>query len=227
MTTTASEQEQLQPYHLFTLTDMIGKRANAQRTTVIVGTEASIRTVVIYLLSLGGSMLAALILGFAFLGAYAALIPMLLPVIITGLAVGRSRRGLELTHLRRTLDQIAAGRSRSMIVHCNRLYDPTEVRLVTVTSGTIDVEDIPGFVTDRDLDYGGIDLAPTGPTGGYTERAHRTASTVASARSTHASRARMHADAMDLQREIERQVHAREWEAETARLRDESLHGAP
>lgn len=137
-----------QPYQLFMLTELIGQKATNDRTITFrsVGVEAPLVTVAWLFGSLLATGVPALVLGLATpVAQYAVLIPMVLAPVITMMATMRSRRGMQLTHLQRTFNALAARPSRRLFVHLDRLYDPFDVRLVHLQSSDVPVVDLPDW----------------------------------------------------------------------------------
>ncbi|MCL6424364.1 hypothetical protein Bequi_13420 [Brachybacterium sp. JHP9] len=217
--------DQQRPMMMFTLTDMIGKKAEESRETVIATTDVNNRTAVVLIVSLILTIITALIAWSVLpIGGYALLIPLAGTPLITWLVRGRSRHGLQVTYLRRTIDRLQAGQTTGLFLHCNRLYDPLEVQIRTITRGSVDVEDIPGFLPEEGREFAGVDfeLAPAEEST-YVPAASRTASGGLSARAIHARRSLLEVDAMQWQQMREQQDYARWYEGHIARVRAERM----
>lgn len=211
-----ASEDNLQPYMLFTLTDLIGKKATDQRTTVIATVETPLRTAIWLFASLIISGVPALILGFASpLGTWALLIPMIMVPAITVFATGRSRRGLQLTHLQRTFHRLEAGQVKAgMLIHLGRIYDPLAVDIATVTRSTVDVDDVADWPRRRTIDVIEQDEEQDAQ---YVPLAQRRM-TLRSARGQAEEQTRIRSGIMEAQRVMER----REWmERYEQRMKDQ------
>ncbi|MCZ4326761.1 hypothetical protein [Brachybacterium paraconglomeratum] len=215
-------EEELKPYNLFTLTHLIGKKATQARTTVVFTAEMGYVTAIWYFVSLALSILLALVLGFTFMGTYAIIVPIFLPFIVTAFATVRSRSGLQLTHLQRTMDHLDRPWARGYLVYAGRLYDPLAVRLVTVTPASVEVEALPDYEPPEALEVFGIE----------GENPRRDAQLIAreggrslirSARGAAARTAQVRTAMSDVVREEERTQWAKNWEAQERHRREQLL----
>lgn len=212
----ASEEDadELKPYNLFTLTDLISKKATQSRNVVLATTEVRFVTAVWYFTSLALSILAAVVLGFLFMGKYAALIPIFLPILVTAFATTRSRAGLQLTHISRLMDKLDRPWARGMLVYAGRLYDPMHVRVVTVTPATVEVAALPGWESPKHAAITGVDAEEE-----IDAREQRMLASggsgmmVSSARGDADRQSQMRSSMMDVVREEESVQWARSWEA--------------
>lgn len=218
--------EELQPYNLFTLTSLIGKKTSQERTVVIATVETRLRTAIWTLSSLVFSFLLALLLGFWFMGAYAVLIPVVITPVVTFAATTKSRKGLQLTHMQRAFDLVSRPKMRGMFVHCSRLYDPFEVFTAQMVPASVAVKDLPDYVPpERESPLGvevGVDeLGQEEPTTRTFYGSDQGAGVMKQAE----RQARLRTAMMWQQREIERAKWAADYEKYLADVR-QSLTGS-
>lgn len=212
----------VQPYNLFTLTDLIGKKATDKRTTVVLTVETPLRVVVWGVISGVIFVIFALVLGFATpIRQWAILVPLLGVPAVVAFTNMRGRRGLQLTHLERTFDALSSRPARKMILHLDRLYDPMQVSTATVAPASVDVEEIEGWPRrDSSVPLWDEDVEDS-----FVESSERRLS-MRSARAAAEERTYMMAGLMEAQRVIEREqfaVRADDRAAESQRRAVEGL----
>lgn len=133
-------EESLQPYYLFTLTMLVGRKAMNERTTVALGGEIKLRTAVVFVLASVLSLFLALILGFSFLGSYALLTPFVIVPPVMWFFTQQSKKGMQLSHIQRTFDSIDQPWAKGFVVYCGRLYKPGTTTMIHLTSANVPVE---------------------------------------------------------------------------------------
>lgn len=217
-----TDDEKVSPYYLFVLTNLIGKVATQGRTTVIMGSEIRLVTAIWFFTSLGATIILAIILGFAAIGPYAIFLPLLIPLIVTYFATTRSRAGLHLTHMRRTMDLLDRPWAKGLLVYAGRLYDPTVVRLITLTPATVDVAALPDYEPPEDTTMFESVAATVRPEAPVLARTTDN-TPVRSARGAAARVADVRTAMMDVGYEEERVQWARNWEAGQRRKREQLL----
>lgn len=217
-----NDADELSPYNLFTLTDLISKKATQARRVVVLTTEIYLATAVWYGVSLALCILVAILLGIMFMGPYAALFPIFVPLIVTAVATTRSRTGLQLTHMSRFMDKLDRPWAKGLLVYTGRLYDPMEVRVVTVTPASVEVAALPDFTPVEGSGITGVDEV-TDAREQQVLAAGGSSMMVPSARGDAAQQSLVRASMMDVTNEEDYLQWARSWEAHVRLRREEML----